>query len=157
VTPAETARLLAAAQAFDRRTVGEMDVIAWHKAIGALDFTDAVEAVARHYAESRDWIMPSDVAAGVRAIRNERASQVHHEVRELPSRFEDDVTRDIRLKAGLTHCRNVLQPILDRLQAARDSQDGELSESDQRLNLARQRAREYRRDRDMAARYVGTA
>lgn len=146
MTPAETARLLAAAAAFDRRTIGEMDVAAWHKAIGALDFVDSVEAVAQHYATTRDWIMPSDVAAGVRSIRNRRAEATHSEALALPSKFEPDVLRDVRVSRGAAQCRDVLRPILERLQAERDAERGEVSESDQKLNLARQRAREMRRE-----------
>lgn len=154
MTPAETARLLAACAAYDRRTVGDMDVIAWHKAIGHLDVADSLEAVAKHYATTREWIMPSDVAEGVRAIRAERdRRETKTAPRELPSRFETDITRDITLRAGVAHCRDVLRPILDQLEAAREAERGEVSESDQRLNLARKVAREYRRERDMAERY----
>ena len=142
MTPADIARLLAACAAYDRRTVGEMDIIAWHKAIGALD-----------YADSRDWIMPADVAAGVRAIRNDRAGQIHSEALALPSKFEDDALRDLRLARGIAHCRDVLDPILDCLRAKRDASAPDLSESDRRLMLARKRAREIHRENDMAVRY----
>lgn len=153
MTPADIARLLAACAAYDRRTVGEMDIIAWHKAIGALDYADSLEAVARHYANSRDWIMPADVAAGVRAIRNDRAGQIHSEALALPSKFEDDALRDLRLARGIAHCRDVLDPILDCLRAKRDASAPDLSESDRRLMLARKRAREIHRENDMAVRY----
>lgn len=154
MTPAEITRVLAAAQAFDQRTVGDFDILAWHKAIGHLDFTDSVEAVARYYATTRERIMPSDVADGVRAIRADRERrEAKSAPRELPSRFETDVTRDITVRAGVAHCRDVLRPILERLEAAREAERGPVSESDQRLSLARKRAREYKRERDMAERY----
>jgi hypothetical protein len=101
MTPAETTRVLAACASFDQRTVGDFDTMAWHKAIGNLDFTDAVEAVARYYTHTRQRIMPSDVVEGVKQIRNERAQQAHHEILALPSRFEPDPERDQRIEQGV--------------------------------------------------------
>jgi hypothetical protein len=57
----ETNQALALAQAFDRRTVGEMDVRAWHSVLGDLDAADVMEAVRHHYASETDWIMPGHV------------------------------------------------------------------------------------------------
>jgi len=57
----ETNQALALAQAFDRRTVGEMDVRAWHAVLGDLDPADVLEAIRRHYAVETDWIMPAHV------------------------------------------------------------------------------------------------
>lgn len=153
MTPADTARLLAACAAYDRRTVGEMDIAAWHKAIGHLDYTDALEAVAQHYANSREWIMPADVHAGVLTIRNERASKKHSEALALPSRFEDDVTRDVRMERGLAQCRAVVDEIVDRLRQQREADSPALSDADRKLALARKRAREIHREREIAARY----
>src|SRR5688572_30985013 len=101
MTPADVARVLASAAAFDRRTVGEFDVAAWHKVIGHLPLADAIEAVARHYGNTRQWIMPSDVIQNALALRNERASKNPHPVRELPSRFEQDQDRDVRIVDGI--------------------------------------------------------
>lgn len=75
MTPAETAKLLRAAAAYDRRTVGEADVAAWHLAVRDLPLDDALTAVVDHYRESRDFLMPSDVVAGVRRVRSERLRQ----------------------------------------------------------------------------------
>lgn len=68
----EVIDLLTTAAAFDRRTVGEADVIAWQSAVGDLDFPDARDAVVQHYRNTRDWIMPSDVRRLVKAIRDAR-------------------------------------------------------------------------------------
>lgn len=147
MTPAETAGLLAAAAAYDQRTVGITDVAAWHKAIGHLNHTDAVTAVARYYALNRDRIMPSDVHAGVLAIRNDRATQRHSEALAIPSRFETDDDRDLRLQRGMATCRDILSPILDRLAAERTAHQAQLTEADQKLEIARIRARQIHRDR----------
>lgn len=72
MTPAETAELLGMCAAFDRRTVGRADVTAWHLVLHDVDFSDAQQAVAAHYRDHREWIMPSDVRTGVRRIRNAR-------------------------------------------------------------------------------------
>lgn len=72
MTKAEVARILAVAAAFDQRTTGEEDDIAWLAAIGDLNFTDAREAVIAHYRESRERIMPADIRHGVKAIRKAR-------------------------------------------------------------------------------------
>lgn len=61
MTRAETARLLALCAAFDRRTVGEADVFAWHSVLEDVSFEHGTAAVKAHYADSREWIMPSDI------------------------------------------------------------------------------------------------
>lgn len=79
---AETARVLAWAAAYDRRTVGEMDVQAWHKACGDLDVDDALEAVTRWYADRADWLMPSHLREAVRLVRADRARAERIKARE---------------------------------------------------------------------------
>lgn len=115
MTPGEVARLLAAAAMFDYRKVEKADAQAWHLLLGDLDYDDAIEAVRRHYAESTDRLMPAHVRHGVRAIRNERSAKTPHEVRELPSRFEDDLGRDLRAERGAATVREVLAQITDHL------------------------------------------
>jgi len=84
----EIGTLLAAAATFDRRITGEMDVIAWYKAIGDLDLPDAVEAVAHHYGHSTDWCQPAHVRAGVEAILADRrnTTRAEHEALEREQR-----------------------------------------------------------------------
>jgi hypothetical protein len=115
MTPAEVARLLAGAAMFDYRKIDRDDALAWHHVLGDLDFDDAIEAVRRHYAESTERLMPAHVRQGVRAIRNERASRTPNAVRELPSRFEDDLGRDLRAQRGAATVREVLAQITDHL------------------------------------------
>jgi hypothetical protein len=64
VTEAETARLLTMIAAYDQRTLGESDVIAWHAVIGRVSFEAAKHAVVNYYARSRYRMMPCDVIAG---------------------------------------------------------------------------------------------
>ncbi len=77
MTPSQTAELLAMCSAFDRRTVGSMDVTAWHRVLGDVDHTDAQRAVADHYSDSRDWIMPADIRRRVKALRAARITTAH--------------------------------------------------------------------------------
>lgn len=68
----ETSRMLAVAAAFDRRTIGEVDVSAWAAVLGHVAYADAVEAVRRHYATETTWIMPAHVLQHAGRIRRER-------------------------------------------------------------------------------------
>lgn len=69
---AETGQLLAFAALYDNRKVGDPDVVAWLKAIGDLPYADAEAAVAAHYGESTDRIMPGHVRTRVKAMRRDR-------------------------------------------------------------------------------------
>ncbi len=101
MTPDQTATVLAKCASIDQRTIGRADVLAWHEIVGHLDHADALDAVKRWYAKTRDRIMPSDLIAEVRAIGNERAEKTKHPVRELPSRFETDEERNQRIANGV--------------------------------------------------------
>lgn len=68
----ETAQLLALAAAYDRRTVGQADVRAWHEVLGDISFTDGAAAVKDHYAASREFIMPANIRTAVRLKRERR-------------------------------------------------------------------------------------
>lgn len=69
---AETARVLAWAAAFDRRTVGEMDVQAWQATLDDLDVEDALEGVTRWYRDRSDWLMPAHLREAVKLIQVDR-------------------------------------------------------------------------------------
>ncbi|MGW4602709.1 hypothetical protein ACWENS_05465 [Streptomyces sp. NPDC004532] len=75
---ADAAELLTLAAAFDRRTIGEADARAWAAALNAIPLDDDTRAaVARHYAESSDWITPAHVVQQrrkLRAVRIETAN-----------------------------------------------------------------------------------
>jgi len=100
MTPEETGRVLAICASFDRRTVGETDVIAWLKVIGDLPFRDCEGAVVAHYRDSRNWIMPADVHQRVKAMRRERLDR--HPVSAPPPEIADEPVRFLgALRAGI--------------------------------------------------------
>lgn len=117
MTPAEVARVLAKASAFDQRTIGETDVAAWHEILGRFDYTDALQAVARHYGETRDRLMPADVVRLMKVIREERQRlEARSAPRALPGRYEDDPERDVRNKENLQRIRReVIAPLVARM------------------------------------------
>ncbi len=71
----ETGRVLAKAAAFDRRTVGASDVLAWHETVVDLDVTDALAAVSRWYRDRSDWLMPAHLRETIALIRAEEAKR----------------------------------------------------------------------------------
>lgn len=116
MTPAEVARVLAKASAYDQRTIGEADVAAWHEILGRYDFQDALGAVARHYTETHERLMPAHLLRHIKAIRDDRRRlERTAEPLALPSRFEDDELRNVRIKEGVTQCRDAIQPVMDML------------------------------------------
>lgn len=72
----ETAALLALIAARDGRTVGSVEVEAWHEDIGQWDFATAREAVSRHNSRTRDFMRPFDLIKLIREIRSERIDAV---------------------------------------------------------------------------------
>jgi hypothetical protein len=75
MTPDEIVDLLTVAAAFDQRTVGEGDAMAWHAVLGDLDYADAQQAVLGYYADNRQRIMPADVRQRVKAMRRDRLAR----------------------------------------------------------------------------------
>ena len=69
MTPSETALLLALAAAYDRRTVGEADVYAWHDVLEHVPLETGKDAVRHHYATSTRFLMPADVNAYAERVR----------------------------------------------------------------------------------------
>jgi hypothetical protein len=72
MTPTDISKILAKAAAFDQRTVGDADILAWLEALGDLDPADALAAVTCHYQRSEERLKPVHVIAGVAEIRRER-------------------------------------------------------------------------------------
>lgn len=117
----EVATVLIKVTAFDLRTVGEADVLAWHEVLADVDLPDALAAVTRHYRDSTDRIMPAHVRKLARAVKDDRARlEARHPVRELPGKFEDDAERDARLAAGMAKVRAVLAPIVAKWSLPKD-------------------------------------
>lgn len=68
----EAAALLAVAAAFDNRKPDADAAMAWGIALKDYEFNSCRDAVVAHYRETREWLMPADVIAGVRKIGAER-------------------------------------------------------------------------------------
>lgn len=83
MTPGDVARVLAKAAAFDLRTIGESDVMAWHEALGDLDAADALAAVTRHYRETDDRLMPTHVRRIVGELQRERRRAIREREESL--------------------------------------------------------------------------
>lgn len=109
----DTVDVLTKIAAFDRRTLGDADVAAWHDVIGDLEREDAMEAVRRHYLSSREWIMPADVrrlaaevarprlagrwAPGMYGVTREEGEQIAREIEAGTGRPDGvDRSEDIR-------------------------------------------------------------
>lgn len=72
MNPIDIANVLAKAAAFDQRTVGQADILAWHEALHDLDAADALAAVTRHYSSSEQRIMPVHVRRIATELRRQR-------------------------------------------------------------------------------------
>lgn len=77
-------RVLAAAAAFDKRTVGEADAVAWADALHHLEPADCIRAVGDHYARTNEYLMPHHIRVRVREIIRERQDKAAAE-RGLPT------------------------------------------------------------------------
>jgi acyl-CoA hydrolase len=88
MTPSETAELLATVQAYTGRTVGTIDVAAWHEALRDLPLDACRRAVVQHYAISTDWVMPAHVR---RLVKAERADRIARAIEMPPDADPDDV------------------------------------------------------------------
>ena len=77
----DAARLLALAAAFDRRTIGETDAVAWADALAGFTFDECAEAIRDFFRSSNAWLMPAHICAIVKAKRADkldRLAAVHH-------------------------------------------------------------------------------
>ena len=108
---AEVVLLLTLAGTFDYRKVGDADVEAWYLALDDIDLEDAKAAVVRHYRESTDRMMPAHVRRWVKTFKDERRRLEPSEARQLPSKFEPDMNRQVRMQAGAAQVREVLAAI----------------------------------------------
>lgn len=82
----ETAILLGIAAAYDQRTVGEADVMAWQDLLADVRSADAVQAVKDHYAAEARRVMPVDVLTGVKRIRTKRLDE--NPILDVPNGME---------------------------------------------------------------------
>ena len=107
MTPEQTSDILDTAASFDRRKIGDVDVAAWHEALGQLDPNLCIDAVIDYYRTEIRPIMPSDIRRRVIAIRNEQIS------RELP-----DGTPNPEAYARIM---DRLQPVMDQAKATTEA------------------------------------
>lgn len=70
----ETTQALALAQAFDNRTVGEVNIRAWFSVLSEADAADVMAAIRDHYATTTEWIMPAHIRAAVSVMEQRRAA-----------------------------------------------------------------------------------
>jgi hypothetical protein len=101
MTPDETVDLLTVAAAFDQRTVGEGDVMAWYAVVFDLSYDDAKLAVMGHYTDTADRIMPAHVRQRVKAMRRDRLSREivpapDPEIADEPGRYRETLGAEIR-------------------------------------------------------------
>ena len=82
MTKTETAQLLTLIAAFDRRTIGETDVEAWHLIVADLEPEDCMQAVREHYTTETRWLMPADVRSRAEATARRREGQRRNAERE---------------------------------------------------------------------------
>lgn len=132
----ETTRVLAKAQAFDRRTIGEADIRAWHEALEDVDAVDALNAVTAHYRATADWLMP----AHIRTLAAQAARERHRLERE---QLEATQTRTLAAEAQHTEDRS--EQVQDLVASLRQQlPDGDARKLRPRAHYWRQRQRANR-------------
>ena len=87
--------------------------MAWLKAIGDLPYADAEDAVAAHYGETTERIMPGHVRARVKAMRRERLERAaltapSGEVADQPGRYKKILQARIQQIADGKDLRNAI-------------------------------------------------
>ncbi|MEV0453716.1 hypothetical protein [Catellatospora methionotrophica] len=117
--PSEMGLVLAKCAAFDSRTIGETDVVAWHEAVGHLEFDLAMEAVSRFYANSRQRMWPVDLVETVRMVRAEHERR-QRTITRAAQRLEPSAISDPRVRAAV---RQLAQAASVPRQAARDTDE----------------------------------
>jgi hypothetical protein len=75
MTPAEAAKLLTIASAYDNRKPDADQARAWALILDDIRYEDAQVVVIEHFRRSRDWLMPVDIIAGVKRIRAKRIAE----------------------------------------------------------------------------------
>lgn len=69
----QVGEVLAKAAAYDRRTIGKADALAWYEALSDLDVDACLAAVAAHYRGSTEWLMPAHIRRHVDEARHKAA------------------------------------------------------------------------------------
>jgi hypothetical protein len=95
--------------AYDRRTTGRADVIAWHDAATRANWTttEAQEAVKIHFTHSTEWLMPGHITQIIKT--NRRQPPPHKNQLALTSPPAQTHTRNQamnQIRATLKHPKN---------------------------------------------------
>jgi hypothetical protein len=75
MTPAEAAKLLTIASAYDNRKPDADQARAWALILDDIRYEDAQVVVIEHFRRSRDWLMPVDIIGAVKRIRAKRIAE----------------------------------------------------------------------------------
>lgn len=141
---AETHDLLVFVAMFDNRRFDDANVAAWQLILADLPSVECHTAVSRHFATSTEYLMPAHIRTLVKVIRDEQRPKSAPIA--LPSRFEPDVERNLRIKRGVAQCREVIGPLMREIERRRAAEAPEPTEDEERRNRALERARRERRE-----------
>lgn len=115
MTPEQVAMVLAKAAVFDQRNVGESDILAWLEVLEDTNPADAIAAVTRHYRETRERIMPSDVIRLAAQIADERRREAlrarTNAVLSISAPAAAPEDRSAEVKQLLADLRDALPPV----------------------------------------------
>jgi hypothetical protein len=109
----ETTAVLAKAASFDNRTVGAVNVMAWHEIIGELDIRDCLRAITLHHSDSTEYLMPAHVRRIAEKVRSERQElefrdQQHRELEAYRANAGALTDRSEEIQAFVAEVRDVL-------------------------------------------------
>lgn len=109
--------LLARIQSVDNRQVDDLTIEAWEPLLGDLDYSDAVNAVNRHFRETDKWITPSHIRANAKFYaweRQDRARDTAHDPDYEPSPFGHGLECTIcglpKGRHGAKYCTHTFNP-----------------------------------------------
>jgi hypothetical protein len=145
VNLAETHDLLTFVAVFDNRRFDDANVWAWQLVLADLPFTECHTAVGRHFTASTEYLMPAHIRQLVKVIRDEQRQGTAAPL-ALPSKFEPDVERNLRIKRGVAQCCEVLEPLMRELERRRAAEAGTLTPEEEIRSKAIERARRERRE-----------
>jgi hypothetical protein len=152
MTPSDAAIVLALCATYDRRTIGRADATAWGRILGDAEVRDALQAVDDWYAQSRDWIMPADVIAGAKRLRDARLAAERRAALDAQIKTENNIGElHNRPVAALTAGQPI--PIDDPVRAERRRMLAKAAHTKQaQIEADTQHSAEHRARREQAQR-----
>lgn len=96
MTPEQVVDLLTKCAAYDQRTIGEGDVMAWWEVLNRIELADALEAVRLHYTEQSDRAMPADIRKLALNIRDQRQARERQQERRAIEAGTRDRSDDVK-------------------------------------------------------------